>query len=150
MDAERIFRELNVAEVLAPRAVLRQQEAMRRVIDETGKINPKAATPFRTPRILDYDVGTTRPMRAGRAGTLALASIRCGTAPSTGDAVITITIESVLSGSDTYPVTVPNGQTYVDETFAVPVNASDWIGLAVTTANGASAVSASLTVNVGV
>jgi hypothetical protein len=148
-DLERIFRDTGLAEALQPRQSLELQEAARRVIDPTGKIQPQAATPFRTPRFLDYAVGTTPPQRVGRAGTLTLASIRCGTAPSTGDATITVTVESLLEGADAHVVTVPNGDTYADAPLAVPVNASDWIGVAVTSAEGASGVSASLTVTIG-
>ncbi len=149
MDAERIVREIGLAEALMPRATLRQMEAVGRVIDPTGDIDPRKADPFRTPRYLDYAVGTTPYQRAGRAGTLALVNVRCNAAPSAGDATITVTIESQLSGTDTYPVTVPQGDTYADTVLAVPVNATDWIAVAVTTANGASGVSASLTISLG-
>jgi hypothetical protein len=99
--------------------------------------------------MLDYTVGTTLPQRAGRAGTLALVSVRCSTAPSTGDATITVTKESELSGIESYDVTVPTGDTYADMVMAEPVNASDWFSVAVTDAEGASSVSASLTITIG-
>jgi len=149
MDAERIFREIGLAEALMPRATLRQMEAVGRVIDPTGDIDPRKADPFRTPRYLDYAVGTTPYQRAGRAGTLALVSVRCSTAPNTGDATIMVTIESQINGTETYPVTVPQGSATWDEVMAVPVNATDWIGVAVTTANGASGLSTSLTITIG-
>lgn len=149
MDTERIVREIGLAEALMPRAALRQMEAVGRVINPTGDIDPRKADPFRTPRYLDYAVGTTPYQRAGRAGTLALVSVRCNAAPSTGDATIMVTIESQLSGAETYPVTVPKESATWDEVMAVPVNATDWIGVVVTTPSGASGVSASLTISLG-
>jgi hypothetical protein len=148
-DLERIFRDTGLAEALQPRQSLELQEAVRRVVDPTGKILPPAANPFRTPRFIDFDVGTTRKRRVGRAGTLTLASVTCDTAPSTGDATITITVTSELEGAESYVVTVPQGETDTDHTMAVPVNASDKIAMAVTSAEGASGVSATLTVNLG-
>ncbi len=149
MDLERIVHEIGLAEALMPRATLHQLEAVGRVIDPTGDIDPRKADPFRTPRCIDYDVGTTGYRRADKAGTLALVSIRCGTAPTTGDATITVTVESPINGTDTYPVTVPQGSTYADIVMSVPVSASDWIGVAVSNANGAGGVSASLTITIG-
>lgn len=148
-DYEPMLRDVNLAGSMQPAEELRLMDAVKRVIDPTGKIVGKAAAPFRTPRFLDFTVGTTLPQRAGRAGTLALVSVRCGTAPSTGDAVITVTKESALSGSETYDVTVSNGETYSDMILAEPVNASDWFGVAVSSAEGASGVSASITITIG-
>ena len=149
VDVERILRDVGLAESMQSAEDLRLMDAVKRVIDPTGKIVGRAAAPFRTPRMLDYTVGTTLPQRAGRAGTLALVSVRCGTAPSTGDATITVTKESELSGIESYDVTVPKTDTYADMVMAEPVNASDWFSVAVTDAEGASSVSASLTITIG-
>lgn len=145
-DYERILRDVNLAGSMQPAEMLLLLEDMRQVVMRGGKINPKAAQVFRTPRRIDYTVGTTLPLPADQAGILLRVSVRCGTAPSTGDAHITITRTSDLNGIETYVVTVPEGDStgylYPNE----PVNATDWFGIAVTDAEGASGISATITI----
>ena len=144
------LREIGFAEALQPARSLRHIEAVKEVINETRDINPAAASPFRTPLTLHWASGSTARPRVARAGTLAVVAAYAGTAPSTGDAKITVTSTSQYSGTDTlYVLTIPDGTKFAEESIAVPVSAGARLGATVTTANGAAAVDIDVVINQG-
>lgn len=146
---ERIFRESGLADVLMPAESLRHAEAVKRTIGVNGDISEREAAPFRTPLVMTWDAGSTSKRRAGRAGSVAILAAHCSTAPSSGDATVTLTMETEASGVETIgTLTIPQGQRMADTTLHVQVPAGGWLGATVTTANGASGVSLALTLEV--
>ncbi len=148
--AARIFRESGVAEELFPRADLRHQESIRHTIDPTGAIIGAAAAPFRTPVLLSWSPGSTQYQPSPRAGTAAMLRARCVTAPTTGDATVSLTMETEFSGADVVAtMTIPLGSRFADTVLTVPTDAGAWFLASVTTANGTAGVSLALTIDLG-
>ncbi len=146
----KILRDIKFAEALQPAEILRQQEANKRVIDVTGSINTKAANPFRTPLVMHWASGDTSRKRVARAGTVALLGAYASTAPSSGDAKVTLTSATAASGTETLIVlTIPVGSQFADVTTAISVPSGSWLSATVTTANGVAGVSISVTINQG-
>lgn len=135
---EDILREIGFAEVLEPKRDLRHREAVKRTIDPTGRI----ITPSATAVVFNWDAGSTSKRVTGSAGTITMLAAHCATAPSTGDATVTLTAETEEGGLQTIgTLTIPEGQRMANTTLGVQVTALTWLGATVTTANGASGVS---------
>ena len=149
MDIARIVRDSGIAETIKPIEELKQQEAVRLVVDGSGAILPTAAQPFRAPQTLHW-YGTSGQQRVARAGFASVVAAHCGTAPSTGSgAVITVT-QTTDAGSTTLGfLKIPVGQVMADTELQVPVNAGAWINAVVTTAAGAANVSIALVIKEG-
>ncbi len=148
--AARIFRESGLAEELIPRRELRHRDAVQRVIDVTGAINDRSAAPFRSPQSITWKPADTGGDAAVRAGSAVLIRAYATTAPTTGDATITVTKVTEFGGSDALPaVTIPKGSQFGDVVITVPVEAGAWFTRAVTVANGAAGISVQLVINHG-
>lgn len=146
----KIIRDTGLAQVLQPAAELRQQQANARVIDETGAISRQAAAPFRTPLAMHWAPSDTSRKRVARAGSVALLAAYASTAPTTGDAKITLTSMTALSGVETLVVlTIPQGESFAEVSSLIAVSSGAWIGTVVTTANGAAGISVSVTISQG-
>lgn len=149
-DTEAIFREIGVAPTLFPPQMLRHLEAVFRAVDQTGRLTDRTARPFRTPLVLRWAPGGTDRQWTGRAGIVTLVTAHCLTAPTTGDAVVTFTMERREGGVQNLgTLTIPEGQTMADETLNVAVPSSAWLAQSVTTANGASGVSVAAMIDLG-
>jgi hypothetical protein len=132
---------------------IRQLESLRMAVDENGKVLPPAL-PASTPLDPSWGPGDAlKRYRTARAGTVAILDAFAATAPSTGDALITLTKTTPTSGTETIAtVRIPNGSQFADpETLiwqARDVPAGAWLNAVVTTPNGAGSVSIACTLEV--
>ena len=150
MDIERIVRRQGLASALYPPELIRQLQALAQVVDPSGSIVPSKAAPFRTPLVLAWPVGVTGKQRSARAGTGVLLAAHANAAPTTGDCIVSLTEQTATSGTTTVAqVRIPINKQIGEDEITVPILAGGWYGVTVTTANGASGISVSLTVNVG-
>ena len=140
----KLFRDIGWAEAVIPATELQQGQANKRVIDQTGAMIADAIAPYLRGERFDWGPGDTKRQPTEKAGSLFLIRAYAGTAPSTGDATITVTMVTE-SGSETIAtVRIPDGQQFSDpdtaEGLPYAVPAAAWLGATVTTANGASGV----------
>lgn len=149
MDIGGIVRDSGIADAITPAEEIRQQQALRTVVDETGRIANRAARPFRTPFTMHWYESTGR-QRLAQAGTAIVVAAHADTAPSGGSAFVTVTAERDGSGVQEVAVLeIPNGRRFAEERLNQPVLGGSWIGAAVTTASGAANVSISLVIRGG-
>lgn len=141
-----------LARTLEPPAVLQQREATSRAIDSTtGRLTSPALADARDPQTIDFTPAETGGKRAVRAGFAILIAAYATTAPTTGDATITITKVTEFGGSEALPVvTIPQGSNFGDVVISVPVESGSWFTRAFTVANGASGISVQLVIRPGV
>jgi hypothetical protein len=146
----KILRDVGLARAIQPPDTIRQLAATKTVIDETGAINPPAAAPFRSPQTMQWAPGGTNRQRVTRAGTISLVAAYASTAPTTGNATVTVTQVTEAGGTDTIAtLTIPDESQFADATPQVAVPAGAWLLASVTTANGASGVSIALDIRTG-
>lgn len=152
-DTETELRRIGLAQTMFPAEQLRHLDAIFRAIDPTGRLNPRAAKPYRTPLGFDWDPGSTARKRVKRAGRVATLAAECVTPPdiALGDATVTLTLKRPDGGGveTIATLTIPKGQDMADTTPGVDVPAGGWLGASVTTANGAGGVSISVTLDLG-
>ena len=144
-----ILDQTGLASTLEPQRDLRQRQAAAMAIDINGKVIPRAA-PAPTPMSYSWGPSSTTRYRAARACLLTLVDAYATTAPTTGDAIVTITMTTEAGGTETIATaTIPDeSQFATPETPNIPVPAGAWIYASVTTANGASGVSISTTLEI--
>lgn len=137
-----------LALTLEPPTLLQQREANSRAIDRTtGRMTSPALADARDPQTITWKPADTGGDAAVRAGLATLIRAYATTAPTTGDAVITVTKVSEFSGSDPLPtVTIPKGSNFGTAVIADPVEAGAWFTRAVTAAEGASGISVQLVI----
>ena len=149
-DLAQLIRQTGLAEAIQPARAIRQAQAVAVVVDETGKINRSAVAPFLPPIAFQWASGSTSRQRVPRAGTIVLLAAFASTAPSTGDATVTLTQMTEASGEETIAtLRIAEDAQFGDAQPMVQVPAGAWLGAIVTVANGASGVSISCTMNVG-
>lgn len=149
-DLGRAFRDLRIGELIRPAQSIRRDAAVDTAIDLTGRVNPKAA-PKPSPQVLSWGPSSTTRQRVVRAGTVVLLSVYATTAPTTGDATVTLTQTTQDGGTETLAsVKVPDGSNFSDgdtqSGLPVQVPNGGWLFASVTTANGAAGVNISVTV----
>ena len=147
-DYDAIIRETGLTRAIHTRTMLRQQEAVAVAIDPTGKVTPYAA-PKLPP--IDYTWGpsSTTRYRVPRATTLVLLAAYATTAPSSGDATVEVTATTETGGTETIAtLTIPEDSQFADTIPNVAVPAGAWLYGSVSTANGASGVNISVTLEV--
>lgn len=142
------LRDINFAQRLFPQARLRQLAALRRVADDQSRVFPEAIAPYRTPQVVSMSASGAIRQRVAKAGKITLVSIHAGVAPTTADAVISITSlsEDAPTASVIATVTIPQGQSFGQASPMVSVATGQWL-LAVTTASG-SGSSFSVSINI--
>ena len=101
-----ILDRVGLAETNEPQEWLRHRQAVETAIDLTGKVNPKAA-PKPSPQVLSWGPSSTTRFRAARAGTVVLLSVYATTAPTTGDATVTLTQTTQDGGTETLGIDLP-------------------------------------------
>lgn len=151
-DLHRIFHESGVSRARRTRETLQYQQALEQAVDPTGKVI-RTALPANTPLVFDWAPSDTSRKATARAGTLVMLRAYASTAPSTGDAVITLTMVTEASGTETLAtVRIPDDAQFSNPDtltgIPYPVPAGAWLGATVTTANGASGISISATMEV--
>lgn len=153
MDTElqRIVRQSGLLDALVPREQERLLQAVRQTIGPLGEINPNMARPFKASQVMQWDPGNTGRQRVGTAGQVIILAAYAATPPSTGDAVVTLTHLNELTSEETLAtVTIPQGASFssFESLVGCPsdVLAGAWLGASVSTANGASGVSISVTI----
>lgn len=136
-------------ETLQPAAMLKQQAATARVIDLAGGIAPDALAPHLAPLVLRWGPSDTGRWPVARSGTAVRLWACAETAPTSGPAMVTLTLLTEFAGSETIAtLTIPINQQFASTALAYDLPASSWVGATVTTANGASGVSIAVTVSV--
>lgn len=151
-ELNELYRNSGLPKARRTQETLRQQAAVDMAIDITGKVNP-AALPSSTPLALSWGPSDTRRIATSRAGTVVMLRAFATTAPSTGDAVITLTSTTETGGTETLAtVRIPNSTQFSDADsivgLPVPVPAGAWLYASVTSANGASGVSIGCTIEI--
>ncbi len=149
-DLSRALIDAGWADAVLPADHLQYQEALRRVVDPTGRILETAAKPFRTPVGFRWGPGDTGRWPMIRAGMAVLLRAFATTAPSSGNATVTMTWVSESTGGESLTLTIPQGRQFREVVIAAPIPAGAWVGATVTTANGASGVSIGATIETGV
>ncbi len=147
---QREMRETGFMDEFFPGDRLRHDQAIRRVVDEAGRLDPAAAKPLRTPLGYDWGPSDTTRHRVPRAGDLVLVGVHATTAP-TGSCEVTVTMQTAMGVVALAKVTVPIGKTMVDAPIdpPQPVPAGARLHASVTTVGGASGVSISAEVQAG-
>ena len=145
-EMRRIIRRTGILDVTEPVDLLRLQRATKEVIADNGRIRDKAGDPYRSPQIVHWFSGdATRKERAAQAGTGVLFSGWAETAPSSGNCVVSLTVNGVVVAT----LTILNGTSTAETSPALFIPTGAWIGGILTTPSGASNVSTSLTIDVG-
>lgn len=142
------LRDIKFAERLFPQERLRQFAALRRTADNQGVVFPEAIAPYRMPQVIAMSASGAIRQRVVRAGKITLISAHAGTAPTTGDAVLSITSLSEDSPTAVViaTVTIPNGQSFGQSAPMISVDTGQWL-LASTTSSG-SGSSFSVSINI--
>lgn len=148
-DLGRAFRDLRIGELIRPAQSIRRDAAVDTAIDLTGRVNPKAA-PKPSPQVLSWGPSSTTRLRVPRACTVVLLAVYATTAPTTGDATVTLTQTTQDGGTETLAsVQVPDGANYSDgdtqSGLPVQVPNGAWLFASVTDAQGMSGASISCT-----
>jgi hypothetical protein len=143
-------RDMRWAERVQPPPVLRQLESLSRTVDPTGAITPSAAAPFIVPQVFQWGPGSTSRQRVARAGRLTVLAAYAATAPTTGDAIITLTRITPSSASTPIAtVIIDNGTQFGEVSLDIAIPGGSWLLATVTTTNGAANVSMSASVSGG-
>jgi len=146
---QRIVRESGLVDVLRPADQVRQQAAVGRVIDPAGGLHPRALAPYLPPLVMTWPQGSTQRHRAAAAGTAVLLAAYAVTPPSTGNAIVTLTLVSPSQGLTTIATCqITQASSFGEAQLDYPIPAGAWLHAALTTPAGASAVSTSLTVRI--
>jgi hypothetical protein len=127
---------------------IQHQQALVRFIDPiTGQItDPKALAPYLP--LVGGEWGEWQRVR--QPSVLLLLAVRATTAPSSGDALISLQQDTEASGVETLvTLRIPEGQRFASVTPMVPILAGAWLGYALTTTAGASGISVSYSLKVG-
>jgi hypothetical protein len=142
---EKMLRDIRFTEKSHPTHELQQNYANTRSIGRDGSIFREAVEPFLRGEKVSWGPSDTRKQPIEKAGDLYLITAYATTAPSTGDATITITMTTEAGGTENIgTVRILDGYNFSDpdtmEGVPYPVPANAWLGGTVTTANGASGV----------
>lgn len=148
---QRAMREMGFMDAVYPGDQLRHDQAVRKAIDEAGKLDPSAAEDLRTPITLDWSTIDGRPKRSPQSGDLVLLWAHANTAPSSGPCIVTYTFKTKQQGATPLPVVVriEQNQEIGEVTLAQPLPAGAYLNPSVTSAGGASGVSTGLVIKVG-
>ncbi len=147
-DLAKTYRRLGVSAARTSRKQLYRQQAAERVYDDAGNLTDEAARRLRSPEKMGWGPSSTQAHEVLRSGTITRLSAYATTAPSTGDATITVTqyipetglVETIAT------VTILEAQKVGRVRPLVAVAAGVWIAATVTDAKGASGVSTNLTI----
>lgn len=146
---ERVIRETEIVETLFPLDQIRHDAAIRETIDRAGRIDPREAAPLRNAITLDWSTIDGRPKRTPQFGSLVLLWVHANTPPSAGSVcVVTFTMEQRGTGvTPIGSVTLASGNTIGEEVVAAqPLPAGTYLMPTVTSAGGASGVSAGVVI----
>jgi hypothetical protein len=140
-----VIRSLGTMETLFPAEQILQDAAIRATHDRAGRLTPAEAQRLRRPQSLGIDPSSNKRKRVSRAGQVTLLAAYAETAPTTGNATITVTAYTEAGGAVTIgTVSITVGR-QAGEAVPSPATASvpagAWIGATITTANGAADVS---------
>ena len=116
-----------------------------------GGIDPRAAKPFKSSQVMQWSPGDTGRQRAGTAGTAVMAFAFAETAPTAGDALITVTQIVENQSEETLGFfRIQQGRQFSSPESAVgfpaPIAVGGWIKATVTEPSGATGISISLTI----
>ena len=147
MDRVRqVVRTSGLLDTLQPVEQMRQNQAVRQVIDLGGGVFPSAASPFRTPLTHTWSPSDTGRKRAAQSGTIVTFAAHAAIAPSTGNCIVTLTMVTEAEGLRTIGTCqITNGASIGETPLNELIPSGAWLGATVTTANGASGVSISVT-----
>lgn len=147
---QRGMREMGFFEAILPGDELRHNQAMRRTVDEAGRIAPEAARPFRLPLTFDWGPSDLTRHRVPRAGDLVLIGIHATTPPS-GTCEVTVTMQTTSGVVGIAKARLPVGSDQIDVPLDTPqqVLAGSRLHASVTTVGGASGVSISAEIQAG-
>ena len=136
----RRIRASGILDQLAPAATLRQQEAVRQIVDDVGRLSRRAVLPYIAPE--RFTLGIAGALTAGqvslrdrveRAGTLVRLAAHAATAPASSCVVRLIDTDANTLAT----VTIPAGQSSGESAgLAVPPNGGTWLAAVVDTAGG--------------
>jgi hypothetical protein len=144
------IRDMGWGEKLQPPEVLRQLESLSRTVDPTGALFPSAAAPFIVPHVFQWGPGSTQRQRVARAGKLTVMAAYAATAPTTGDAIITMSrITSSSGATNIASLVMDKGTQFAEASFDISLPGGAWILATLSTANGAANVSMSASVSGG-
>lgn len=146
----REIRNSGLLEVLRNPDTIRHDEAIRRTVDEAGRIAPDAAAALRTPLTLDWSTIDGRPKRTAQSGMLVLIWAHANVAP-TSTCTVTFTLETRQMGATPIgTVTIAAGQFIGEANLLQPLPAGAFLNPTVTVAGGASGVSTGVVIKGGV
>lgn len=137
----RDIRASGLLEALLPPAMLRQQQAVSRVVDPTGALRREAVRPYVAPETFSFAfdgapaAGTvSRRRRVERAGTLIRLAAYAETAPTTSCVLHLIDAAANVLAT----VTVPSGQQAgISDGLSVPLLGGAWLAVIVDAMGGA-------------
>lgn len=148
-DLGHLYRQLGVAQARRSPEQLQQDEAVALVIGPAGGIDPRTLAPHLPLIGADWGPGDTGWRRARQPATVVLLAARCTSAPNSGDAVVTLVQETETGGLETIAtLTIPQGSRFAAVSPQVAVPADAWLSATLTTAAGATGVSASVSMRV--
>lgn len=150
-DLAQIVKDSGLTDALLPPDQLRHDAAMRKTVDEAGRINPEQAASLRTPVTLDWSTVDGRPKRSPQSGTLVLIWAHANVAPSS-TCTISYTMETRTQGATPIgSVTIAPGQLIGELNLpkGQPIPAGAYLNPTVTVPGGASGVSTGLVIKVG-
>jgi hypothetical protein len=136
----KILRDIGLSEAIIPAHDLQQQQANTRVIDHNGDVIRAAIAPYLRGEKFTWGPSDIRKIPTEKAGNLSLITAYATTAPTTGDATVTITI-TTPSGTETVgTVRIPEDTQFSDPDtaeglpYAVPAGA--WLAYTVDAQGG--------------
>jgi hypothetical protein len=142
-DLTQIIRDSGLLDALYPAEQLRHDAAIRTAVDAAGRITDDAAARLRPPEKVDWSTIDGRSRRTAQAGTLDLLWAHAETPPSS-TCTVTFTLETKTQGATPIgSVTIaPGKRSGENANVSQPIPAGAYLNVSVTTAGGASLVSA--------
>lgn len=141
----RIIRDSGVLPKLAPTEALRQQEALRQIVDDVGRLSRAAVRPYLPPTLFDFRFDGTpvagavsHRRRAAQAGTLTHLAAWAETAPTSNCVLRLIDTDANTLATVTIPAGARAGES---AGLAVPLLGGAWLAVVVDAAGGAVDIS---------
>jgi len=143
------IRDSGFFEAFEPAERLRHDAAIRGSVDKAGRLSDDEATRIRQPEKVDWSTIDGRSQRTAQSGVLSLLWAHAETAP-TSTCTLTFTMETDTQGpTPIATVTISAGsRSGKNENVKQPIPAGAFLNVSVTTAGGASAVSAGFVIKV--
>ena len=143
------LRDIGFADRLFPSSTERQLDALKRTVDNTGALAPEAIAPYRSPQVMAWAPLTTHYQRVTKAGVLTLISVYASTAPTSGNALISLFAISELEPttlSVVASVNVFQNQKFGTASPMIPVQTGLWLIPSLTTSASGSGFNVSINI----